>query len=52
MDSADMTNADLLITHARVWDEESQALSTAETAVAIRAGKILEIGKQQDRAKT
>ena len=47
-----MINADLLITHARVWDEESQALSAAETSVAIHEGKILKIGNQQDLAET
>jgi 5-methylthioadenosine/S-adenosylhomocysteine deaminase len=43
-----MTNADLLITNARIWNEESQTYSFMDAAVAIGRGQILEIGKSQD----
>jgi 5-methylthioadenosine/S-adenosylhomocysteine deaminase len=45
-----MKNADLLITNARILSEENQTYSMIAASVAIREGRILEIGKQQNLA--
>jgi 5-methylthioadenosine/S-adenosylhomocysteine deaminase len=51
IDRTEMEKADLLITNAKIWSEENRAFSTRAVFVAIREGRILEIGEQRNLAE-